>query len=206
MYNANQSSLGASHTIRSKRSFELDACQNKGVHVEHYHTDNGIFSKTGFTAALDADDQTINFSGTGAHHQNGTAERAIQTVVYKARSILIHASLCWPDEITLDLWPFALDYAVWLYNHTPGRISGLSPEELFTGSSVDCWHLRQARVWGCPTYVLNPRLQDGGRLPKWEPRARTGQFLVFFSESFLYSWPHPKFTYRLYFSSIPCGL
>jgi hypothetical protein len=103
----------------------------------------------------------------------------IQTVFYKARSILIHASLCWPDEITLDLWPFALDYAVWLYNCTPGRISGLSPEELFTGSSVDWRYLRRARVWGCPTYVLNPRLQDGGRLPKWEPQARTSQFLVF---------------------------
>jgi len=29
----------------------------------------------------------------------------------------------------------------------------------------------------CPSYVLDPRLQDGKKIPKWEPRARQGQFL-----------------------------
>jgi hypothetical protein len=34
-------------------------------------------------------------------------------------------------------------------------------------------------VFGCPSYVLDPRLQDGFKIPKWEPRARLGQFLGF---------------------------
>ena len=29
-----------------------------------------------------------------------------------------------------------------------------------------------AHTWGCPVYVLEPRLQDGQKLPKWEPRSR----------------------------------
>jgi hypothetical protein len=26
-------------------------------------------------------------------------------------------------------------------------------------------------------YVLQPRLQDGGKVPKWEPRSRQGQYM-----------------------------
>jgi len=33
----------------------------------------------------------IDFSGTGAHHQNGVAERAIQTVANQARVLIIHS-------------------------------------------------------------------------------------------------------------------
>jgi len=31
--------------------------------------------------------------------------------------------------------------------------------------------------WGCPVYVLDPKLQQGQRLPCWELRARPGIFL-----------------------------
>ena len=31
--------------------------------------------------------------------------------------------------------------------------------------------------WGCPTYVLDPRLQDGFKILKWDPRARQGIYL-----------------------------
>jgi hypothetical protein len=32
-------------------------------------------------------------------------------------------------------------------------------------------------VWGCPAYVLMPTLQDGKKLPKWQPRSHHGQFI-----------------------------
>jgi len=38
-------------------------------------------------------------------------------------------------------------------------------------------HLQRLHVWGCPVYVLDPKLQDGKKLPKWQPRSRRGQFL-----------------------------
>ena len=35
----------------------------------------------------------------------------------------------------------------------------------------------RSHVWGCPVYVLDPKLQDGKKLPKWDPRARRGMYL-----------------------------
>ena len=32
-------------------------------------------------------------------------------------------------------------------------------------------------VWGCPTFVFDPRLQDGKKLPKWSPRSCLGFFM-----------------------------
>ena len=31
--------------------------------------------------------------------------------------------------------------------------------------------------WGCPVYVLKPRLRDGGKIPKWDPQSRCGQYM-----------------------------
>ena len=32
-------------------------------------------------------------------------------------------------------------------------------------------------MWGCPVYVLDPKLQDGHKIPKWNQRAGCGQYL-----------------------------
>jgi hypothetical protein len=32
-------------------------------------------------------------------------------------------------------------------------------------------------VWGCPLYVLDPKIQQGQKLPRWEPRSMGGMFL-----------------------------
>ena len=32
-------------------------------------------------------------------------------------------------------------------------------------------------MWGCPAYVLEPKLQNGQKLPKWNRHSRLGQFL-----------------------------
>ena len=56
--------------------------------------------------------------------------------------------------------------------------NGLSPEELFSGVKFPEYHqLQHLNVWGFPTFVLDPKLQDGKKLPKWSPRARQGQYL-----------------------------
>ena len=34
-----------------------------------------------------------------------------------------------------------------------------------------------ARVWGCPAYVLDPKLQDGKKLPKWTKHSRQAMYL-----------------------------
>jgi hypothetical protein len=86
----------------------------------------------------------------------------------------------------VDLWPYALDYAVWIHNHIPKQQHGLAPIELFCSLTHNCNRLQRVKIWGCPTYVLSPKLQDDMKIPKWKPRARQGQYLGFSLEhSFL---------------------
>ena len=91
---------------------------------------------------------------------------------------MLHSVIHWPDQADLALWPFALDYAAYLWNNMPQKDSKMAPLELFGSLKFSSYgHLNRARVWGCPVYVLDPKLQDGKKLPKWTPRSRRGQFL-----------------------------
>ena len=117
-------------------------------------------------------------SAVGAHHQNGVAERNIQTIMSWALSMMLHQLLHWPDAFDEALWPFALEHAVYLWNHLPKSRSGLSPHELFAGSiSPNRDEVLRARVWGSPVWVLDPALQDGRYLPRWSKRSALGMHL-----------------------------
>jgi hypothetical protein len=172
----NQVSLGAVETVHAKNRMEREALRH-GIKIKSYRCDNGVYRAKHFVDDTIRHHQTIKYSGIGAHHHNGIAERAIRTISTSARTILLHAMIHWPDETTLDLWPFAIDYAVYLWNRLPRSPSGLSPEELYYRTTSSHEDLRNAKVWGCPTYVLDPTLQDGKKLPRWEPRSKLGQFL-----------------------------
>jgi hypothetical protein len=110
-----------------------------------------------------------------AHHQNGVAERSIHTINNMARSMILHASVHWKDGIDATLWPQAVTYADHVYNNTPKN--GVFPAYVFTGSTVPRHILMDVHVWGCPLYVLDPKIQQGQKLPRWEPRSRRGIFL-----------------------------
>jgi hypothetical protein len=125
----------------------------------------------------------MSLSGVGAHHQNGVAERAIQTVMWKALTMMIHLQLFWPDHFAVNLWSFAVTYATWIHNHTPADDLGFAPMELFSGMRLNCHDLRRVCVFECPAFILDPRLQDGFKIPKSEPRARLRQFLGFESSN-----------------------
>ena len=72
--------------------------------------------------------QTISFTGSGAPHQNGVAERVIGVVVAMARTMMIYADVHQPEGgITSDMWPQALYYAVWIYNRQPQPEHGFTP-------------------------------------------------------------------------------
>ena len=88
--------------------------------IKVYHTDNGIFNSSEFMEELLKNQQNTRFSGAGAAHQNGAAERAIKTVVTMARIMLMHAALrCPEDTLSTDIWPMEMDYVVWVYNRIP---------------------------------------------------------------------------------------
>jgi hypothetical protein len=91
---------------------------------------------------------------------------------------MLHSIIHWPDSANLELWPFAMDHAVYLWNSLPRKDSFLSPNKLYTKiHNVDYTHLQRSHVWGYPVYVLDPKLQDGKKIPKWKMHARRGFYL-----------------------------
>lgn len=99
-----------------------------------------------------------------AHHQNGIAERHIRSITERARTMLIHAMIHWPDIVTENLWPYALRLAVDLHNSTPGS-SNLTPEEIVKGAKHrSC--LPDFHTFGCPIFVLDLTLQQGNKIPR----------------------------------------
>jgi len=163
-------SLNAGETIMAKRKFECIAALY-GVSIQSYHGDNVVFKSAEFKEELTLHQQTMSFSGTGAHHQNGIAECAIQQTTLWARAMLLHALIMWPHKTKIDLWPLALSHAEYLWNHIPKHDSGMSPLDIFSGSSHTMHILRNCKVYGCLVFVLDPRLQDGHKIPKWQPRS-----------------------------------
>ena len=173
-----QVSLNAMETIEAKMAFERQAFTT-GIQVKAYHTDNGIYTSKDFTAELYKSGQSITHSGVGGHHHNGVAENAIKIVTRMARTMMIHCALRWPEVAEKELWPLALSYAVHIYNHTPRQETMLCPIEVWSKTKSSHSVLKCAQPWGCPTYVLDPKLQDGNKIPKWQPRSRRGQFVGF---------------------------
>ncbi|KAL7452136.1 hypothetical protein ACHAXS_000267 [Conticribra weissflogii] len=92
---------------------------------------------------------------------------------------MIHLQLHWPEFSSLHLWPLAIEYATWIYNRLPKILSGLSPLEIWTGVRASHDKLRRAHVFGFPVYVLDPKLQDGKQILKWNSKACQGMFVGF---------------------------
>ena len=116
------------------------------------------------------EEQSQSFSGVGAQHQNSKAERAIQTIMYMARTFLVHSSLHWTDmgADDISLWPFAVKHAVWLYNRVPNFESGLTPRELLTKQKADHRGTSSALMCGAvlrmcssPSYKMDRSSQSG---------------------------------------------
>ncbi len=143
-----------------------------GVTIRHYSSDNGVFRAEEFGRSLKEKGQTIRHSGVGGHHQNGPAENSIKNVSRRARIMMFHAALRWPDVSDKTMWPFAIRHAVHLHNHMPSSVTGLSPIEIWTQSKATCNPLISVHPWGCPVHVLSPKLQDGQKIPRWAPRSR----------------------------------
>ena len=116
MYLKHQVSLRVGETLKAKYAFEQLA-RDFSVSMKKYHADNMPFGNGDFVCSVEDSGQSIKFSSVGAHHQNGVAERAIQTVSSWARTMLLHATIHWPEAEHLHLWPFALQHAAYLWNH-----------------------------------------------------------------------------------------
>ena len=89
--------------------------------------------------------------------------------------MLLHARRKWPEAITTCFWPLALSYQAHLLNHLTFNDEEKSPMELLIGEDL---HFDPADVhtFGCPVYILDARLQNNNKIPRWDPRCRLGIF------------------------------
>ena len=174
-----QLGFSSSETIRAKQTYEQHYLDH-GIMVDTYLADNGVFKANAFINHIRDHAQRLRFCGVNAHHQNGVAERAIKTVSDISRAMMLHASVHWKDGIDSSLWPMSTTYAAYIHNHFPDE-HGIAPADLFSGSQFPRHKLKDIHTWGCPVYVLDPTLQQGKKLPKWQPRSRKGVFVGFSS-------------------------
>ena len=172
----NQIGFTTEETIECKIKIERD-CSSIGIIIEKYCTDNSVYVSKAFEEHLEEMRQTIQHSGVGGHHHNAHAENAIKIVTQKGRTMMFHSALCWPEHTDLKLWPLALKHAEHLHNEMIQMDSGLAPIELWTKSKSSYSSIQNAHTWGCPVFVLDPTLQDGKKIPKWQPRAQIGQYV-----------------------------
>ena len=137
MFVQSQVSLNADEAIQGNHQFERDAHSN-GIDICSYRSDNGIYKLSEeFQKDLLIRNQLHDLSGVGAHHQHVAAERDIRTVSENARAMMLHAAIHWPNGMSLDLWPFAVEYAVYIWNRMPNQDSGVAPIEFFYGCKLD---------------------------------------------------------------------
>ena len=131
--------------------------------MKHYHRDNGVFSASKFCDDHDLKYQKLTFSGVGAKHKNGHAKWAIQAIMWMACTFMIHVSLPWNECDTNDiaLWPFAI----------------VIPWDAYT-RAIQFLQSQLHTCSGLPPHVLDLKLQDGKKIPKWNHQSCLGQYLV----------------------------
>jgi transposase InsO family protein len=177
VYVAMQVSLDTHETLLAKHKFEAFLLDLGYVATEYVSDGGTAFTSHTFSQNLREHRQVQVLAAPGAHHHNGVAERAIGTIMAMARTMMLHSAVRWPEVNDPTLWPLAVNHAVFLYNHIPRGDNGLAPLEILTRSSWSADRAQHLHVWGCPTYILDPKLQGGDRIPKWRPCSRRGVYM-----------------------------
>ena len=178
IFHHHQVNLTAAATVRSKHACERHFME-QGIKIQGYWADNNPFQSKLWTNDCKLQQQQhTTFSGVGAQHQN-YVERHQQTIFNWSRAMLLHFVLHWPQQANENLWPFFVDHAVYLWNSLPSRNDAqVAPKELFTNVSFEDYrHLQRSHIIGCPVFVLDARLQDAKKIPKWTMRSRRGVYL-----------------------------
>ena len=170
-----QKRITSAETVLAKQSFERFA-RDHGVKILHYHADNGRFADNGFIQACKDNNQGLTYCGVNAHFQNGIAEKRIRDLQEQARTMLLFAVHKWPKMLSMALWPYALRMANEVRNATPLDKQNKTPQELFTQVEI-APKLKHFHTFGCPTYILDNRLQGNKALQKWQARSRLGIYL-----------------------------
>ena len=170
-----QKRITSTETVLAKQSFKQFA-RDHGVEILHYHADNGRFADNGFIQACKDNNQGLTCRGVNAHFQNGVAEKRIRDLQEQARMMLLFAVHKWPKMLSMALWPDALRTANEVRNATPMDNQTKTPMELFAQVEITP-KLKHFHTFGCPTYILDNKLQGNQAIQKWQARSRLGIYL-----------------------------
>ena len=85
----------SNETVQAKIAFERYS-EERGVHILHYHADNGRFANKGFIDNCQSNNQCLTYCGVNAHFQNGIAEKRIQDLQEATRTSLLFTLHKWP--------------------------------------------------------------------------------------------------------------
>jgi hypothetical protein len=165
--------------LAAKQAFEATA-DAQGIRIKHYHADNGIFAAKQWLTSCSDQHQGVSFAGVDSHHQNGRAERKIQSLQDLARCQLIHAAQRWESAITAQLWPYAVRHAALILNETPCERLGFvtTPTQVFSRASIEP-NVKDWHPSFCPAYVLAQPRRAGEPYDKWKERSTPGIYLGF---------------------------
>jgi len=164
-------------TLTAKKAYEK-ILTLAGHTVKAYRADNGRFADKGFHDACTERDQTIDFCGVGAHHQNGIVENRNKQLTLGARTLLLEGMRKWPQMIDTMFWPFALKAQAERMNALHLDIFNRTPESKLYNTTIEELPVGNYHPLFCPVYVLDHRLHNAGGAgpPKWEPRSRMGVY------------------------------
>lgn len=159
-----------------------------------------------------------------AHYQNGVAERTNRTIREKAAPMVQETSISGQvskiisekgnellriSKIPENLWPEAIQHAVWLKNRTPARAlrkkDAKTPYEALRGMKPS---LTRERIWGSRAYVTYPQeLRHMAEMTKLHnPRGWLGYFVGCESEAMYHIYsPEKHKVYRIGVARIEDG-
>ena len=137
----------AEATLEAKHDFE-HFCNTRNVPIQHFHADNGCFTKLVFMGDIKHQMQRIIY-------QNGIKERIIKSLTLSLQTILLHAQWHWPEYIPTMFWTFALKAAQDRTNQLNIDLDGKTPDMKFSNVTTAGLRLRDFHTFGCPCYILD---------------------------------------------------
>ena len=156
----------SNETVQAKTAFERYS-EERGVHILHYHADNGRFANKGFIENCQLNNQCLTYCGINAHFQNRIAEKKIRDLQEATSNSLLFALHKWLHMLSIHLWPYAMHTANEIMISTPTKDSDKSPQELFSGLNI-LLKIKHFHTFACPTYILDNALQGQHYLLKWQ--------------------------------------
>jgi hypothetical protein len=136
-------------TLLEKLAFKK-LCTKADCSVKNYQADNGQFSDNEFLAACNNLNQTIEFCGVGAYHQNGIVKNRNKQLTQTARVLLLHGMRMWPQMVDQMFWPFAIKAAAERMNSLHIDTGGHTPESKFYGVHIENIPVKPFQTMFCP--------------------------------------------------------